>query len=100
MKTYELSGQALDYYTALALDKNAEMSGDRVIVHYLEGGFYQYSPSTNWRQMGEIIDKLWAEIVEQLRADLFHNWHEELHGSKQIWFCRAVVARAYGHEVK
>ncbi|MGJ0636831.1 phage protein NinX family protein [Xenorhabdus bovienii] len=97
IKTSELTGKALDYAVAMANNFRA-----------CNGHLCIYSPSTDWSQCGELIDKYNIELVNELldcvlfwSANCNYVSDDYLDGqTPQIAICRAVVAAQLGDEVE
>jgi hypothetical protein len=73
MKTSELTGDALDWAVATALERgpkhNMESHGRTWYGWWLAGAGYEYEPmprySTDWAQGGPIIDRQKISIIEE-----------------------------------
>ncbi|MDE9566301.1 DUF2591 domain-containing protein [Xenorhabdus bovienii] len=106
LKTSELTGQALDWAVAKSIGLPAIVTpfGNLIIK-----GMEDYTPSTDWAQCGELIEKHHVElnfnsVSEEWSAYIFN--FEELESviedgdTPQIAICRAVVAAQLGDEVE
>lgn len=71
LKTLELTGPALDWAVAKALNIEVEIFAGRYVVLKPEGQVYSckvFAPSTNWAQGGPIIERegiyIWPDSTE------------------------------------
>lgn len=104
MKTSELTGAQLDYWTGKALMHAPLWSGE----HWFIGldGDDAWSPSTNWAQGGPLIEKY--TITPYLSPfggwDGYDRLNMQMHESRSetplIAICRAVVRSVFGDEVE
>ncbi|CDH06830.1 conserved hypothetical protein [Xenorhabdus bovienii str. oregonense] len=109
IKTSELTGKALDWAVAKSIGLPAIVTpltpfGNLII----EGMEEDYTPSTDWSQCGQLIEKHRVElnfnsVSKEWSAYIFN--FEELESviedgdTPQIAICRAVVAARWGNEV-
>ena len=106
MKTSELTGDKLDYWVAKAQGWNLDTEyDDRCNQYTALTGRRFYTPSTNWQQCGELIEKFEADLgpfhSQQWIACVWSGSEEfSMDGiTPQEAICRAVVASVYGEEV-
>ena len=118
VKVSELEGVELDYWVAMAHDKDG---GE----HWIEdgktykGGYWSghstpkrmcgllWRPSKDWSQGGPLIDEYWEAISSQLDNWSFEDcgeyspWQawETFQKNKLVWFMRALVASKYGDTI-
>lgn len=113
LKTSELTGAPLDYWTARAEGVPAEnlwltriWSGGALICARSVDGSYGgelrlfYRPSTDWAQGGPLIEKY--EIDLQLALSwraIIRSFYEQEGDTPLQAICRAVVCAAFGDEV-
>ncbi|MDE9571291.1 phage protein NinX family protein [Xenorhabdus bovienii] len=113
IKTSELTGRALDWAVCLAIggtanEDNTEVQAPNNGYYLLSNGKGNFTPSTDWSQCGELIEKHRVEldfnsVSEEWSAYIFN--FEELESviedgdTPQIAICRAVVATQLGDEV-
>ncbi|MDE9527949.1 phage protein NinX family protein [Xenorhabdus bovienii] len=106
IKTSELTGRALDWAVAKSIGLPAIVTPFGNLI--IEGMEEDYTPSTDWSQCGELIEKHRVEldfnsVSEEWSAYIFN--FEELESviedgdTPQIAICRAVVATQLGDEV-
>lgn len=123
IKTADLTGNALDWavaksVSAVMFNKDCEfgqkygwlvrtggvpcvISGEPVYVWI---SLEEYNPTTNWGQLGPLVDKYWGEICTQLMrnfgGDDDHWWCRlEFEPNKMEFFCWAIVSSELGQTV-
>ncbi|WP_258087316.1 DUF2591 domain-containing protein [Xenorhabdus bovienii] len=119
IKTSELTGRALDWAVARAIGATEEImpSGNTWLKpnddwYVSNRDTYNFEPSTDWEQCGELIDKYlddvtymgrkdnhWVASVRALTVDDFSIFKTQTGDTPQIAICRAVVAAQLGDEV-
>jgi len=119
MKVSELEGQALDYWTAKAQGwRKARHDNPAIFCSIWNGNrtpVKEYTPSTNWQQAGELVDKynliiqpllekihIWgaSKVYDwDMNDDPMYEWVQK-GPTPQIAICRAVVASVYGEEIE
>ncbi|CDM88202.1 phage protein NinX family protein [Xenorhabdus bovienii] len=118
IKTSELTGRALDWAVCLAIGgaankDNTEVQAPNRDYYLLSNGKGNFTPSTDWDQCGELMDKYCKSFgMVQRRAN--ETWRAFAYGTPrngqdtmrlasgdtlQIAFCRAVVAAQLGDEI-
>ena len=114
VKTKELSGEALNWSVAIAENLTALVSPPQygnphlvcVMPEHVHRGCYRYSPSTDWAQGGQLIEKHaitlapWSPKPQLWIAEP----SPDLEGSESgpttlIAACRAIVASVLGETV-
>ncbi|CBJ80326.1 hypothetical protein XBJ2_500033 [Xenorhabdus bovienii str. Jollieti] len=138
LKTSELTGRALDFSVAKATDMDIYIFGRPSDAEYgwignnnvtmesfltsivtidfcgkmrieFNGEAKSYSPSTNWSQCGELIEKYHIELyfnsVNEVWSAYIFNYEKfesviEDGSTPQIAICRAVVAAKLGDEIE
>jgi hypothetical protein len=126
MKTANLTGALLDFWTARAEGVPADQleirpvqrpdprTPDAICVRYLMGDWgptvavSRYDPSTNWGRSGPLIEKHGIELenlVDPVRwaAAIWTDSRTNRYGygdTPLIAICRAVVSAAFGDEVE
>lgn len=109
MKVSELGREALNRWTAKAQGWKLDCTGRWLDDDQFKAWKIDYTPSTNWQQAGELVEKyeislgkhgsleIWAaDLNPHNIGTLGKNWHGP---TPQIAICRAVVASVYGDEV-
>ncbi|MDE9495675.1 DUF2591 domain-containing protein [Xenorhabdus bovienii] len=106
IKTSELTGRALDWAVCLAIGGTVNADNTVVIPPngvycLLSNGSGDFTPSTDWSQCGELIEKYKVKFEHGE-----HIWFASckrgmlaLGRTPQIAICRAVVAARWGNEV-
>lgn len=52
-----------------------------------------FSPSTNWEQLGELLEKHWGAICNELSKKFGNCWYVAIFPHElQVEFCRALIA--------
>ena len=109
MKITDLTNEQLDYWTAKAqgweLDENPNGATNWVRDDEWMRK-YSYTPSTNWQQAGELVEKfkltlLYNELKEEWIADEFSSFgdDEQRADSPRKAICMACIASVYGEEI-
>ena len=103
MKTSELSGDELDFWTGVASRPDDHIapieSWYETVKFAMKHG---YSPTTNWQQCGELIEKHEVLLSYDVESFLWYAMVDRsvVNGATpQEAICRAVVASVYGEEV-
>lgn len=116
MKVSELEGQELDYWVGRAQGWNTFVPAASSFTYWFESdGQYRwqltaYTPSTNWAQAGELVEKYALTDIGFAYQDyddtkVYVCAHGNRIRNRQygptpcIAICRAVVASVYGDEV-
>lgn len=121
MKTSELTGALLDYWTGKADEKPVRMHDEKCVECLpLKGreiaAWRAYAPHADWAQCGPLIEKKeitlfqdWHSSAEPWSAWIGMHWaggyemagaeHEGGGATPQEAICRAVVRAAFGDEV-
>lgn len=121
IRTADLTGAQLDYYTARAQGIPAERLEIRRVPRtdtlicvelgsneFIRHGSRAYSPSTNWNLAGALLEKLHIMLESNMggewAADIFPperiQWLRCTGPTPQVAICRAVVRAAFGDEVE
>lgn len=120
IKTSELSGIALDFAVARALDYKpvleTENTGPDFWICQVPWGGYEmigeggFSPSTNWSQGGPLVDRFGMELAPSPTGDIDDRgeWSSRAEDEESEWYvghtaliaiCRAIVGLKLGNEV-
>lgn len=105
MEVSELIGAQLDYWVGVTDGLLVEIK-DGVCFQKVPDGKRDYSPSTNWTQGGEIIEKeniCWYEDHDELIVEAGevgrHRMNLPIHTPKLIAAMRCYVASKFGEVV-
>ncbi|MCP9269693.1 DUF2591 domain-containing protein [Xenorhabdus sp. XENO-1] len=113
IKTSELTGRALDWAVARADGRGVKINELGYVFVKDRRSIGVYSPSTNWRECGQLIeeylddvtyvgrkDNHWVASCKAVTVDDFSIWKVQEGQTPQIAICRAVVAAQLGDEVE
>lgn len=111
MKTLELIGAKLDYWTAVAIGidqrqakiQDAQRSDKEICVLY---GISRYAPSEDWNVVGPLIDKYAVMLTKSMsgRGWIAHQEENNISGdyaygaTPLVAACRAIVLSRFGAE--
>lgn len=108
MKTAELTGALLDYWTGRAEEADFGPEWNQGAGYVMTGGYdgrrpEWYSPSTNWAQGGPLIEKYNLDIDKIGPAQWLATDNGDTYGIGDTplqAICRAVVRAAFGDDVE
>jgi len=108
MKVSNMTNEQLDHWVAKAQGwKYRDLSNPLWLGEMPNGGIEasDYSPTTNWEQCGELIEKYQIGLIvpeTHWVAELFKTGKPKVYAEAQnprTAICRAVVASVFGEEV-
>ena len=103
MKTSELTGDKLDYWVGIVnMPKDYIGTLETWGVSVKFAMKHGYSPTNNWQQCGELIEKHEVLLSYDVESFLWYAMVDRsvVNGATpQEAICRAVVASVYGEEV-